>query len=110
MIYNDILDKETYDNIVKEIQNEYPWFNSYRTNTLAYSRYLSIGGKVRNQPDVEPIQEFVDKKLPKIETKLIEEKELIRKWGEKKVQSLRLLEETFPKGRINWEKGTFQFN
>lgn len=110
MIYNDILDKETYDNICKEIQVEYPHFNSHRTNTIAYSRYLSIGGKVRNHNDVEPIKEFVDKKLPKIETKLIQDKELMRIWGEKKFHSLRLLEETFPKGRINWEKGTFQFN
>tara|TARA_R110000868_G_scaffold288655_2_gene548929 strand:+ start:480 stop:812 length:333 start_codon:yes stop_codon:yes gene_type:complete len=110
MIYDDILDKETYDNICKEIQMEYPYFNSFRTNKLAYSRYLSIGGKTRYHNDLEPILEFVDKTLPKIEKKQLEDKDLIRKWGSVKVHSLYLLKETYPEGKINWEKGTFKLN
>tara|TARA_R110000796_G_scaffold42966_2_gene105752 strand:- start:2399 stop:2734 length:336 start_codon:yes stop_codon:yes gene_type:complete len=110
MIYNNIIDKKAFDNLAKEVSLQYPYFNSYRVNKLAYSRYLTIGGKVKGNEDIEAISNFVDKQLPIIKKEMESDDEKIKRLGYHKFLLLVLQKETYPQGNIDWVNGVFNIN
>tara|TARA_R110000796_G_scaffold249632_1_gene377638 strand:+ start:482 stop:814 length:333 start_codon:yes stop_codon:yes gene_type:complete len=107
MIYDNIIDKKAFDNLAIEVALQYPYFNSFRANKLAYSRYLSIGGKVKGNEDIEAINNFVVKQLPIIKKEMENDDEKIKRLGYHKFLLLTLQKETYPQGKIDWIKGVF---